>query len=50
MAGSSVSELMEYPVPVILLHSRMDVKAGVAELCDLLSQKLYTVHRVTEDD
>ena len=50
MTGGSVSEFVEYPIAVGLLHLRVDVEAAVAKLCDLLREKLHSIHGVAEDD
>lgn len=41
MAGSAVAELVEDAVAVGLLHLGVDVEARVAQLRDLLRQKLH---------
>lgn len=41
---------MKDPVPVCLGHLGVNVKTGVAQLCDFLSQQFHPVYRVTEDD
>ena len=41
---------MENPVPVCLLHPRMDVVTRVAKFGDLLSEELDPAHRVAEND
>ena len=41
---------MEYPVPVRLLHSGVDVVAGISQLSYLLSQQFYSAHGVAEYD
>ena len=41
---------MEDPIPVGLEHLGVDVETGIAELGDLLRQKLNTVDRIAEDD
>lgn len=41
---------MEHAVPVRLEHLGVDVEARVAQLSDLLCQKLHTVDRVAEND
>lgn len=47
MAGSAVAELVEDAVAVGLLHLGVDVEARVAQLRDLLRQKLHPcVHTV----
>ena len=50
VAAVAIPEVVEDPVPVILQHLGVNVKAGVAKLCDFLCQQLHTVHRVAEDD
>jgi hypothetical protein len=37
-------------VAVTLLHSRVNVEAGVSELLDLLCQQFHPLGRVAEDD
>ena len=41
---------MEDAIPVLLEHLGVDVEAGVAELGDLLGQKLDSVGGVAEDN
>eukprot|EP00598_Pedospumella_elongata_P012220 CAMPEP_0185012080 /NCGR_PEP_ID=MMETSP1098-20130426/98114_2 /TAXON_ID=89044 /ORGANISM="Spumella elongata, Strain CCAP 955/1" /LENGTH=384 /DNA_ID=CAMNT_0027541129 /DNA_START=1898 /DNA_END=3052 /DNA_ORIENTATION=- len=50
VAGRAVAELVEHSVTIGLLHLGVNVKAGVAELGDLLGQELHAVHAVAEDD
>mmetsp|Transcript_21738 Transcript_21738/g.60442 ORF Transcript_21738/g.60442 Transcript_21738/m.60442 type:complete len:268 (+) Transcript_21738:158-961(+) len=44
-----VPKIMKHAVAVALKHLCMDIKARVAELCDLLGEQLDPVHRVAED-
>ena len=39
-----VAEVVEHFVPVRLYHAGVDEEAGVAKLCDLLRQQLYSLH------
>lgn len=42
------AEVMKHAVPVLLVHPGVYVKAGVAQLRDLLGQQLNSRRRVTE--
>jgi len=39
-----IAEVVEHFVPVRLYHAGVDEEAGVAKLCDLLRQQLYSLH------
>mmetsp|Transcript_97126 Transcript_97126/g.258092 ORF Transcript_97126/g.258092 Transcript_97126/m.258092 type:complete len:271 (-) Transcript_97126:782-1594(-) len=45
-----VSEVVEDPVAVRLVHARVDEEARVVELRDLLGEELHAGHGVAEDD
>lgn len=47
---SAISEFVKDPVAVGLLHLGVNVIARVSKLCDLLSEKLNTIHRIAKDD
>ena len=49
-ASFSVLEIMENSVSIRLSHSRVDEEARVPQLVDLLSEQLYSLSRVAEDD
>ncbi|KAF1760760.1 hypothetical protein GCK72_009010 [Caenorhabditis remanei] len=46
----SLTEVVEYSVSVVLGHLRVNVVAGVSDLCDFLGKKLDTLSGVAEDD
>jgi hypothetical protein len=46
----AVAEVVEYAVPVVLLHLCVHVEARVPELDDALCKQLDAVHAVAEDD
>jgi hypothetical protein len=48
VAADTVAEIMEDAVAVGLKHLGVRVETGIAEICDLLCEKLDTVRRVTE--
>ena len=41
---------MEYPIPVCLLHLRVNVVTRIAQLSDLFRKQLHAVDRVAEND
>lgn len=41
---------MENPVPILLVHARVDEEARVAELTDFARQELHSLGRFAEDD
>ena len=50
MTRPPVTELVEHPVTVCLLHFGMYVETGVSQFRYLLGKELDAVNRVTEDD
>ena len=46
----ALPEVMEYPIPVLLVHLGMNIEAGIAQLSDLLGQQLHTLGGITEDN
>ena len=49
VSAQSLSEIVENPVPVLLIHLGVNVETTVAELCNLLGKKFHSLGRVTED-
>lgn len=50
VAAEPLAEVVEHAVAVLLVHPRVDVVAGIAELGDLLRQQLHALGRIAEDD
>lgn len=50
VAAGTIAEVVEHSVPGVLGHLGVAVKAGVAQLGDLLSQEFNTVGRVAENN
>ena len=48
--GCPVTELMENPISVCLLHLGMDIVARVAKLGNFLREQLDAVHGIAEND
>lgn len=46
----TLSEVMKNAIPVLLGHARVNKKAGVAQFCDLASQKFHALSGVAEDN
>ena len=44
-----ISEVMEHSASVVLVHFSMNVVTGIAQLCDLLSQKFHSLSGIAED-
>ena len=41
---------MEHAISMLLVHFSVNVVTRVAQLCDFLGQKFYTLRRVAEDN
>jgi hypothetical protein len=50
VSAYTIAEVVEDTITVVLKHTRMRVEAGISKLSDLLSEKLDTVRRITEND
>lgn len=50
MSSSSISELVENPVTIGLLHLGMNIVARVAKFSDFLCQQFHAIDRIAKDD
>ena len=50
ISASTIAELMEHSVPMVLNHLRMNVEARITEFCNFFSQQFHAIDRVAKDD
>lgn len=50
IATNTISKIMENPVAVRLRHARMNVKTGIAKLCNFLGKQLDTTGRIAKNN
>mmetsp|Transcript_7587 Transcript_7587/g.12771 ORF Transcript_7587/g.12771 Transcript_7587/m.12771 type:complete len:359 (+) Transcript_7587:1202-2278(+) len=50
VAGSSVTELVENTVAVLLAHFSVDIETAVSKFSNLLGQQFHTINRVTKNN